>query len=355
MPAEAERPGRVAIVGGGAIARFLAACIVPRGAAVTLLVRRREQCAALRTQGIVAATPSSRWRVAVDAARAGDMPPGPVFSALFVCVKSAQTAEAVAACLPLLRGDAPVISAQNGLNDQVIAGLAGANRAFGLVLSCPCESVGDTRVRCLTDAPSIACGAVADDNRGRLAAIGRLIGPPVALRGGIDLTAERWSKLALNCATGPLLALTGLTLGDLARIPAARGLVATIVAEVVATAHATGVRPAPIAGLAAGDWIAGPTALADAAILRFAARNPGGRSSLAADYDRGRSTEIEGLLGVVVRRAASAGVATPVCGRLLRRFTGPAPPGAPTRIAPEDLLEQPGGVFIRGIPDGHEF
>ena len=69
-----------------------------------------------------------------------------------------------------------------GAPDQVIAGLAGANRAFGLVLSCPCESVGDTRVRCLTDAPSIACGAVADDNRGRLAAIGRLIGPPV---GGI--------------------------------------------------------------------------------------------------------------------------------------------------------------------------
>lgn len=339
MTSAPPEPPRIGFLGAGAIARFLVSCLPPETASVTLLTRRAEQARALRRWGVTRVGAAGRAQRAVAAHAVSDLPRDLRLDALFVCVKSAATADALAACRNSLAPDAVVISAQNGLNDDAVAARADAapGRCLGMVLSTPCQSVDDVTVRCLSAAPGAQIGALEAAGRGQALRVAGWFGPPLSLCVTDNLAGARWAKLAVNCATGPLLALTGLTLGGLIEHAALRRASAAIVGEILAVAELSGATPGPVFGLVAGAWIAGADDRADSALIAFGRANRSGRSSLSADYERGGQTEIEALIGAVIRAARQADVPTPCCDRLLSVFRQQADrPGRPP-VPPEHL------------------
>ena len=106
-----------------------------------------------------------------------------------------------------------------------------------------------------------------------------------------------WEKLCLLAPLSGLTAVTGRSVGELRELPDLMRTYRTIVEEVRTVAVAAGVAIDP--GLV--DFAAQGIATTDAA----------GRSSLFRDLAAGRDSEIEVLLGDLVRRADALGVEVP--------------------------------------------
>lgn len=320
----------LAIVGAGAIGGFLAGVAARAGHRVTLVVRRPAQRDRLRRDGVTVRMPGECWQVRPEAVLATDLAPGRRFDGVLLAVKMGATEEALCPLLAHLGETTPVLVCQNGLNDARVAANTGARRCVGVVLALPCVLESEVRVRCLVARPGVEIGPLHDVGAPAARLAAGFLGPPLAVRRVDNIFPARWSKLALNCATGPLLALTGTTLGRLCEHAGWRRIMAALVREVLATARLEGVVPAPVFGVPEAVWLAQTgsdgTASADGssrvtasavcpieeAIAAAGRANPEARSSMSADLAVGRRSEIDWLNGAVVERAIRHGGSAPV-------------------------------------------
>jgi len=135
---------------------------------------------------------------------------------------------------------------------------------------------------------------VPDDAAGR-AFVALFAHTPIAVSTTPDFRTQAWKKLALNCA-GAVNALL-LKPAGLAHDEGAAQVMRTLVAECVAVGRAEG------ADLSDD--------LPDAVIAGYRAAAPDGINSLHADRLAGRPMELDTRNGVIVRRGALHGIATP--------------------------------------------
>lgn len=118
---------------------------------------------------------------------------------------------------------------------------------------------------------------------------------PIAVETVADFTTEAWKKLALNCA-GAVNALV-LKPAGIAHDEGAAEVMRSLVRECVAVARAEG------ADLADD--------LPDQVIAGYRSADPGSVNSLHADRAAGRPMELDARNGVIVRKGAAHGIATP--------------------------------------------
>ena len=152
-------------------------------------------------------------------------------------------------------------------------------------------------------AGTIVLGATVEESRERAEGLRALLsktGLPVHV--SEDIRYERWRKLAWNVGFNMVSAVTGREPAVLLRVPESRELLTNVMQEVVAVARAQGI------GLTDAD--------AEEQIA-WTERQGAIRTSTMVDRERGRAMEIDGLIGVVVRRGRQHGVATPCCATLL--------------------------------------
>jgi 2-dehydropantoate 2-reductase len=113
-----------------------------------------------------------------------------------------------------------------------------------------------------------------------------------------DIQRERWHKLMWNAAFNSVSAITAREPADLVSQPDTRTLILNIMEEVLAVGCARGVN-------LRRDDIEEHVAWTETAT--------GLRTSTMVDRERGRTMEIDGLLGVIVRKGREVGIATPNC------------------------------------------
>ncbi len=118
---------------------------------------------------------------------------------------------------------------------------------------------------------------------------------PIELLVVEDFTTEAWKKLALNCA-GAVNALV-LKTAIVAHDEGAAGVMRTLVRECVAVGRAEG------ADLSDD--------LADQVVAGYRRQVPDSMNSLHADRAAGRPMELDARNGVIVRKGAAHGIATP--------------------------------------------
>ncbi|AAK22248.1 2-dehydropantoate 2-reductase [Caulobacter vibrioides] len=118
---------------------------------------------------------------------------------------------------------------------------------------------------------------------------------PIELHVVEDFVTEAWKKLALNCA-GAVNALV-LKPAGIAHDEGAAQVMRSLVRECVAVGRAEG------ADLSDD--------LPDQVIAGYRAADPGSVNSLHADRAAGRAMELDARNGVIVRRGAAHGIATP--------------------------------------------
>ena len=243
------------------------------------------------------------------------------YSRIVLAVKAQATEGAMAQLLPHLAPDGFVLSAQNGLNERVIAQHAGADRTMGAFVNYGADWTGPGRIL-FGNRGAVVVGEIDGSIRDRTTKMFKLL---QIFEPETVMTQDIWSYLWGKLGYGAMLFATALTsdsmtanFADPARGPALIGLAR----EVMRTAVAEGVDPKPFNGFepsafmpAAGDSAA-LQSLAD--LAEFNSKTAKTHTGIYRDLAvRKRKTEVDPQIGTVAEIAASHDVGTPLLRRLV--------------------------------------
>lgn len=315
---------KILFIGAGAIASYLGAFLSRAGHDVTLVDAWAEQIETIRRQGIAVAGPHDPFTAhpaAVHLHEAQRLPRD--FTIAFLTLKVYDTAWATQLALRHLAPDGYVVAAQNCWPDPIVASIAGAERAVGLVMS---------RIGVAVWTPGqvergMAKGAAtghnvfrAGEHDGRITPRVQELAAMLAVVDGAQVTdnlwGERWAKLCANAMSNPVQALSGLGADEIGLRADGRALTIDLAAESARVGLALGYRVPPFAGETAEQWAAADrpdTRCTLDTLLTPAAPNPRYlRASMAQDVAKGRPTEIDEMNGYVVDQGRACGVPTPV-------------------------------------------
>jgi len=208
------------------------------------------------------------------------------------CVKSTDTESTAAQMRAQLEPDAMLLSLQNGVDNAERLRAVLPQVVAAAVVYVASEMAGPGHVR------HHGRGELVIEPTSGSAALQRMLvaaGVPTEISDNVR--GALWAKLILNCAYNALSAIVHLPYGPLVQGEGVTDVMRDIVAECLAVAHADGVD-------VPGDI--------DAAVRRIAQTMPAQYSSTSQDLARGKRTEIDHLNGLIVRRGAALGIATPV-------------------------------------------
>jgi len=286
----------IVVMGAGSVGGYFGAKLLRAGEKVTM-VARGPHLQAIRRGGLTIRSTVDGESV-VRPAAVERLEGVERADAVLFCVKSFDTDDAAARLWSILGSDTPVLSLQNGVdNEERIDAQLGAGRAMG----------GVAQVFAAIEAPGVirhhAAGRIIfGELDGRVSeraerlrdAFARAEVPAEVSK---DVRRALWEKYILICAVAGTTAVTRETIGVVRETPATWRLFRALVEEVTALAGASGV-----------DL---PADTVDQ-ILKFAQTiAPGNRASLAQDLLQGRRLELDALHGHASRLGERLGVPTP--------------------------------------------
>ena len=321
---------RIAIIGAGAVGGYAGAHMAQAGEDVTFVDPWPEHVEAMRARGLrishIKDVPEFTVPVrALHLTELQSVSKGQPFDIAFVCVKSYDTAWATTMVQQYLAPGGFVVSLQNCMNEETIAGIVGWGRTVGCIASSItvdlCEPGHVRRASGKGGAAHTVfrTGEVHGRITPRVQEICRLVGLSDSAKVTENLWGERWSKLVTNAMANGLSACTGLISREILLDDTLRHFTARLGSEAIRTGQALGyvleeihhIDPEVIARAGEGD----PEAKRQYDDHRLTeAKKPGGgahRPSMGQDMVKGRRTEIEFLNGFIVEKAKTVGIATP--------------------------------------------
>lgn len=248
----------------------------------------------------------------------------------FVCVKSYDTVWAAALARNYLAPDGFIVSLQNGINEDAIAGVIGWNKVVGCIASkIVVELVEPGLVRRSVskggkDYTVFRVGEPHGRVTPRVQRIHDMLADIDSVKVTTNLWGERWSKLVQNAMGNGLSAASGMSNKQFTQDQRARRLSIRLAGEAVQAGQMQGLALEKIAGVDPDIWLAAARELTEAAndtpvldeletrMLAQAERmSDSARPSMGQDMIKGRRTEIEFLNGLVVQRATELGLEAP--------------------------------------------
>jgi len=307
------------IWGAGAIGGTLGAHLARAGHDVTLVDTVAEHVAAINRDGLRITGPIAEFTARLPASTPSSVI-GPR-DTVVLATKAHHTEAATRALLPHLAEGGCVISAQNGLNELAIASIAGPARTVGAFVNFGADYLEPGLVH-YGGRGAVVVGEIDGRMTARVAAIRAAW---LDFDSGAIATPNIWGYLWGKEAYGAMLFATALTnesIADALAIPAHRPLYIALAREMLAVAAARGVTPEPFDGFDPLAYLpdAAPGAAERSldALVAHNRRSAKTHSGVWRDLAvRKRATEVDAQLGIAVRLAAEAGVATPLTARLV--------------------------------------
>jgi len=293
---------KIAIMGAGGVGGYYGGLLAQSGQDVTFIVRRKPDgahLAAIREKGLQ--VKSVLGDFLVSPARATDNPAevGPVDLILFA-TKTYHTDEAAQAIQPMVGPDTVVLPLQNGVDAaERIGAVVGTEHLLG----------GATWLSAAIEAP----GVIGQYSQFRRIVLGELDGRKTpraqqmfdafhATGATVELcdTIQKvlWTKFAFIASVSAMGSLTRVPFGEYRNVPETRAVLTEAIAEVAAVAQANGV---PL-----------DADVVDKTLAFIDGSAPGIKPSMQRDVEAGRPSELESMLGIVVRLGAELDVPTPV-------------------------------------------
>lgn len=319
-----ERAQRILVVGCGGIGGVTAGCMTETwsglGVEVVGYSTNADIARAINRHGYrLSGVESPRAVPGTCVTELGDLEP---FDFILLAVQPPQVEDAARSVLPWLKPDGAVVCFQNGLCEDRVAKVVGADRALGAVVAWG-GSMSEPGLFERTASGGFAIGRMdgaLDPRLDRLATLLECVGPVTC---SDNFAGARWSKLAINAAISTLGTIGGDRLGALMVSLTVRRLVLAIMTETVRVARASNIRLEKVSGTLDLDWIAltdeesrvaaSPGLVAKhTLLLAVGARYRRMRSSMLSAIERGRPPAVDFLNGEVVDRGRALGVATPV-------------------------------------------
>jgi 2-dehydropantoate 2-reductase len=323
---------RIAIVGAGALGGYAGGYFARNGADVTLIDPWPLHIETIRAKGLELDGMTDEERFVVTTAKTmhltevQSLAKQPPIDIAFISVKSYDTEWATMLIRPYLAPDGYVVSLQNCLNEERIAGVVGWGRTLGAIaarIAVDLYEPGRIR-RTMTKGGAahtvFRVGEVHGRVTRRAEALAALFAPIDSVKVTTNLWGERWSKLCLNGMRNGVSAATGLpgNAGD--RDARIRRFAIHLGGEAVRIGQALGYALEPIGNLdperLALAHEGNKAALDEVEAVMLAGSNSGARSdiqrpSMGQDMLKGRRTEIDFLNGFIVAKGSEIGLPAP--------------------------------------------
>ncbi len=316
---------KIAIVGAGAVGGYAGAHMVQAGEDVTFIDPWPEHVEHIRKHGlrVTHARDVEDFGSGARAARHGraEACKGGAGDIAFVCMKSYDTAWATTLIRQYLAPDGYVVSLQNCMNEETIAGIVGWGKTLGCIASSITVNLPEPGHIHRGAGKGGAAHTVfrAGEVHGRITQraeeICRLVGYADSAKVTGNLWGERWSKLVANAMGNELSACTGLPGGEMLQSEPIRRFSTRLGSEAIRVGQAHGYQLEEILHLApetiacAGEGDEAAMRACDEQRFKDARQTSSEqRPSMGQDMQKGRRTEIEFLNGFVVREGEKVGL-----------------------------------------------
>ncbi|MDP2085718.1 MAG: 2-dehydropantoate 2-reductase N-terminal domain-containing protein [Gemmobacter sp.] len=309
----------ILIWGAGAIGGVIGAYLARAGHAVRMVDIVAEHVDAMRTTGLQIEGPVEAFTEVLDAVTP-DQVTG-TYDRIILAVKAHHTEGALEMLVPHLAADGYILSAQNGLNERVIAGRVGAARTMGCFVNFGADWLGPGRVL-YGNRAAVAVGELDGSITPRLSemhALLQLVEPDAVMTDNI------WGYLWGKLGYGALLFATALTndsMSDALERPQHYPVFRALGREVMALAAAQGIKPIGFNGFDPAAYTPdAPDAATRASVAAMVAHNrktAKTHSGIWRDLAvRKRKTEVDAQIAPMVPIGAELGVPTPALARLV--------------------------------------
>jgi 2-dehydropantoate 2-reductase len=289
---------KIAIVGAGGVGGYYGALLARAGHEVAFIARG-EHLQALRAQGLQVKSILGDFAVSPVRATATPAEIGPV-DLVVVAVKTYHLDEAAQMLASLLAPTTVVLPLENGVDTaERLGAVIGQGHLLG----------GATWISAAIEAP----GVIGHYSQFRRVVLGEFNGQVtprlqatfeafqsagISVEISMDIRTVLWSKLVFIAAVGAIGSLTRVTFGEFRQVNETRAALKAAIAEIIAVGQANGAHF--------------DATLAEKTLAFIDQSATELKPSLQRDIEAGRVSELESLIGVVVRLGAAAGVSTPV-------------------------------------------
>ncbi len=333
---------KLLIWGAGAIGGSIGAYLARAGHQVTLVDRAASHVDAINAQGLTITGPVDQFTVSAPACRPETL--SGQFETVLLCVKAQDTGAATQSLLPHLSANGVVVSVQNGLNELVIAQIAGRERTLGCFVNFGADYL-EPGLILRGNRGAVVLGELDGGTTSRLQALHQVF---LDFDDQAIITGNIWGYLWGKLAYGAQLFATALTnesIADALALPAYRGLLIALAREVLSVALARGVQPEAFNGFDPQSFMPGASRdLSERSLdemVAFNRRSAKTHSGIWRDLAvRKRRTEVDAQLGPIVALGAEVGVFAPLTARLIELIHEIEEGQRPQSLANLALLKQ---------------
>ncbi|MGH8638616.1 MAG: ketopantoate reductase family protein [Burkholderiales bacterium] len=328
---------RIAMVGAGALGGYVGGWLAHTGHDVTLIDMWPENVEAIRSRGLEFDGLSDEEKITVKSAKTmhltevQSLAKGKPIDIAFVSVKSYDTEWAATLIKPYLAPGGFVVSLQNCLNEEKIAGIVGWGKTLGVVASViSVELYEPGRIRRMAPKGGeqhtvFRVGEVHGIVTSRVQELVGMLSKIDSSKPTTNLWGERWSKLIQNGMANGVAAATGMSGKDRDNHEAIRRFSIKLGGEAVRVGQALGYQLVKLGKMDPERLALASEAHADALVeieeimrARSAANPRAGiqRPSMAQDMRKGRRTEIQLMNGYIAEKGKLVGIPTPAHERI---------------------------------------
>jgi 2-dehydropantoate 2-reductase len=317
---------RIVFMGAGAVGGYVGGHIARSGEDVTLIDPWPEHIDTIKHSGLHLSGTQGEHTVRVKALHLHEVQSlfkTPVDIA-FICTKSYDTEWATMMIKQYLAPDGFVVSLQNSINEERIAGIVG----WGKTVGCIASTIGVDAFKAghvmRTQQPGGASytifrvGEVHGRITPRVEELARMLSVIDSAKVTTNLWGERWSKLTMNSMGNGISAATGLNSKGMVALESTRRLSIRLGGEAIKVGQALGYELESIRNMPAEKWIAAaagdPAALEEIEGVMLAGMKrmtDEGRPSTGQDMLKGRRTEIDYINGLVAAKGQEVGIPAP--------------------------------------------
>lgn len=317
----------IVFIGAGAVGGYVGAHLARAGEDVSLVDAWPEHIEAIKRDGMHLGGSQGDHVVRVKAMHMHEVQSfvkKPVDIAI-ICTKSYDTEWAALMIKQYLSPQGYIVSMQNGINEERIAGVAGWGKTVGCALSTISVNCFKPGHISRYQQPGgdhhtvFRIGEIHGRITSRITELAAILNAVDTAKPTQNLWGERWTKLTANSITHGLLGATGL---DNRTVYVERGIAhrlgVKLAAESIAVGRAQGFELGTVLGIAPDDWYGAGSG--DAAALKkvqagltawMATLLEPSQSSVGRDVARGRRSEIDFTNGLVAEKGVEVGVPAP--------------------------------------------
>ncbi len=286
---------RILVLGAGAVGGYFGGRLAEAGGDVTFLVRER-RTAELAEHGLVIASPCGDAALRVPTITAASAP----YDLVLLCCKAYDLAGAVAAIAPAVGDRGAVLPLLNGMSHlDLLDERFGEARVLGGLCAIPATLGANGRIEHLGKFHRMSFGERDGRRSERVAAFAAL-----AARAKFDSAAsdeilqEMWEKWVLLATLAGMTCLMRAPVGAIVATREGEALTNELLAECSAVAAASGHAPR--------------AKVLEQSRATLTARGSSFTASMLRDIERGGPTEGEHILGDLLQRAQTLGIAVPL-------------------------------------------